>query len=66
LETVFYGIAKNFVGETFHQKDKSIIFVHVQELERQQRERNCIYLAKILNSMKNVTYRTTWAEVHVI
>ena len=40
-----------------------IIFMYVQELERQQRERNCSYLAKILNSMKNITYRTTWSEV---
>ena len=40
-----------------------MILVYLQELERQQRERNCVYLAKIFKSMKNITYRTTWAEV---
>ena len=35
-----------------------------KEQERRQRERNCLYLAKILNRMGNsITYRTTWGEV---
>lgn len=36
---------------------------HLQEQERKQRERNCSNLAKILESMTSVTYRTTWAQV---
>lgn len=36
---------------------------HSQEQERKQRERNCSNLAKILESMTSVTYRTTWAQV---
>ena len=34
-----------------------------QEQERKQRERNCLYLAKILKRMPAVTFCTTWAEV---
>ena len=35
----------------------------VQEQERQQRERNRRVMAKVLNSMTSITYRTTWNEV---
>ncbi len=34
-----------------------------KEQERRQRERNCLYLAKILKRMSAVTFCTTWAEV---
>lgn len=33
-----------------------------REQERRQRERNCLYLAKILARMESITHRTTWAE----
>ena len=49
------------IGSDIHCMYATII----QEQERQQRERNCTLLAKILNSMKSITYRTTWAEVCV-
>lgn len=35
-----------------------------KEQERRQRERNCLYLAKILTRMGGVNHRTTWAEVN--
>ncbi len=33
-----------------------------KEQEKRQRERNCLYLAKILKRMDGVTQRSTWAE----
>ena len=36
-----------------------------KEQEDMQRERNCLYLAKILRRMTSISYRTTWAEVEV-
>jgi len=37
--------------------------VCLQEQEKQQRERNCHLLAKILRKMTSITYRTNWSEV---
>ncbi len=44
------------------------IHIHItctqQEQEKQQRERNCQLLSKIFNKISDITYRTTWVEVH--
>ena len=34
-----------------------------KEQERRQRERNCLYLAKILKRLSGISFCTTWAEV---
>ncbi len=34
-----------------------------KELEREQRERNCILLSKIMDRMDSINHRTTWDEV---
>ena len=34
-----------------------------KEQERRQRERNCLYLAKIFKRMESINFRTTWVEV---
>ena len=34
-----------------------------KEQERKQRERNCLYLAKIFKRMAGINFLTTWAEV---
>lgn len=34
-----------------------------KEQERRQRERNCLYLAKLFKRMGGISYRTTWEEV---
>lgn len=36
-----------------------------KEQERRQRERNSLYLAKILTRLGGINYRTTWAEVSI-
>ena len=42
-----------------------IFFLSKKEKEQEdlQRERNTLYLAKILGRMTSINYRTSWAEV---
>ena len=42
-----------------------VISAHLQEMEKQQRERNTRLLAKILDSLTSITYRTSWVDVSI-
>ena len=64
---------QNPLWKRVHQEERKDVFEDVifsldkkeKEQERMQRERNCLYLAKIFRRMPSINYRTTWAEVRV-